>query len=291
MAFWRALAMDSWNPLSRSFWTKGNLLGTSELEEKRRQFKQYYDDNVPDVLKDSVTTELPKNPVFSPYGHCFDITTLEQHWQRQLSFNHEKTCPLTGRPLNSSLLLNTRQASNLIEIFNKIHKNRAILWKAIDDMEPENVTKIRLQIKKSIEQLNEYARAFENQFILISGIDRIKERLKMDKTSSEHLKFWHAERVSAIAKKLSVKTEKTFLKFTETTKIKDAKNNEYYIPKQIANAMQKANEEYKNQDALINAVNQTLYTNKSYYRSIFCCCLRSKAEKNYLQLKQLKILI
>lgn len=279
MAFWRIRNMDSWNPLSRLFWTKDNLIGPSLIENKRSQMRQLMDDMIPDTLKDPIMLELPNKPVFSPYGHCFNLETLAKHWEREISLGHDTTCPLTRRPLNSSLLLQGKIADQLNSILNKAMVAQAELLTMINKMAISDEEKIKKYIKGFQLQLIDISRDFESHVALIVNIDRAKERLKLDSSSSQHLQFWHQTKVSYLAKRVPSDAEPALLNILGIDKVSDKKNHDYYISRSVGAVMKTATGEYKNQEEWMHNVKRTIQLQKKSYRNIFCCCLRSKAER------------
>lgn len=75
-------------------------------EEKGKSVKLSEND---DVLLCSITQEIMKDPVITPYGHCFERTAIEE-W-----LGKNKVCPITGKPLDASQLIPCYPLKNIIQ--------------------------------------------------------------------------------------------------------------------------------------------------------------------------------
>ena len=62
-----------------------------------------------DSLTCPITQEIFKDPVLTPYGHCFERKNIED-W-----LEIHNTCPLTNQPLNKSQLVPCYAVKSLIE--------------------------------------------------------------------------------------------------------------------------------------------------------------------------------
>ena len=245
MAFSRMMSMDSWNPFSKSFWTWDNLFGESKLSKIKNEFIQQLDAAIPDILQDPITYELPQKVVFTPYGNCYDVDTLEKHWLEQYHHDIDPTCPLTNRPLSTEWLLNDARTAKLKKWFNDIHIIRQTLLSTIQHMTAHEKDRITQQINDYQSKLNDTAELCQIEFEHIRKLDNLKEHLKINIHSPDHLSFWQKSSYKGIIKKIGL---------VPSEKITDYKGNEYVIPKPVADVIRLAQHPYQTETELNEAI-------------------------------------
>ena len=268
--------MKSWNPLSSLFWTWENLFGTGHslklnnkyipnllswnidngLSKLKDDFKKQVNDSIPEILQDPITYELPANVVFTPYGHCYDLLSLTKHWDQQENNGVNTTCPLTNRPLNILLLLNDSRTDTLKQFFQALYSMRQKLLDDIDNMTLNEKYTIAANIYHYQIKLKNTAEISTHEFEHIKQIDILKEHLKINIHSRDHLDFWQKNSTAGIIRKMGLVTLET---------IKDDKGQGYTIPRPIANIMKLALKPYRTESELIKTLEECKYNLRNHH--------------------------
>ncbi|MHB1947343.1 MAG: U-box domain-containing protein [Gammaproteobacteria bacterium] len=285
MALSRFNSMLSWNPFSKVFWKSENWSGKSlakpqfDLNAERRFLLSAVDDVIPDCIKDMVIMSFPEDPVFSPYGHCFDRQTLISHWQTQ------RTCPFTMRPLHPGMLLETKQVAGILSHFNVIKHYRDLLLNKINQMSLETKADVLNDLDNFKRMVEFKKQAIQDQIDLIVARDRInmrKERWQIDSSSTTHLQSWHQERVGTLVNILPKLMQGPILVTTGHEVIHDSQKRPYVIPKSIATIMHSAEREYRSADDFLTEIKKNIRGEKNSWRRHICCSSRSKREQAFL---------
>lgn len=288
MALVRFNKMLSWNPFSKTFWKSENWSGALQPEldlvAERRALQSAVDDVLPDCIKDMVMMSFPDDPVFSPYGHCFDRSTLTSHWQVERGRPYT-TCPFTMRPLHRDMLLEEKHVPKLFLQFNAIKFQRKLLLDKINNMN----SKTRADVMRDFENfkilIESKKSALQEQADLIVARDRInlrKEHWQIDKSSTAHLQIWHQKKIETVTNALPRFMQSLFLMTTGHEVIRDSQERPYVIPKGVAMMMRTAEQEYKSTDEFVAAIKKNIKTEKSSTRPHLWCASRSKREQALL---------
>ena len=91
--------------------SKNKVKAKNELNEESH-------DDIPemDAIRCPISQEIMKNPVMTPYGHCFEKRKIEEYLE-----NHSE-CPLTRRPLQRSDLKPCYSMKYAIEQYIKLQE-------------------------------------------------------------------------------------------------------------------------------------------------------------------------
>jgi len=309
--------MDSWNPFSSQFWTAHNLFGTSNTEDNQpvaanqpstapvsiaaspaqielqevkvvpanqSLLRKTLEDAIPMEFQDPITLVIPYDVFITIYGSFYDRTTLIEHWKFQSAVHTPLSDPLSRLPLDLSSELADEKNEHIQFVKNSLktaHKKYTELSQLIDNADQASEEKCSEHIARFSQSLRDQLPHFQNALEILCRphkIKIVKNRLKLDKDSTENLDFWHQPSIGYIHSKLSSCSRSPILFFTNS-----AQKGSHIIPKSIAALMETAAQDYKTTDDLLNSITQTIRTERSWFRDHFCCCTRNSNELKLMQ--------
>jgi hypothetical protein len=74
-----------------------------------KENSEHAEDNEEDLLLCPISQELMTDPVMTPYGHCFQRSSIEQWLEKH------NTCPITGKNLEKSQLMPCYTVKAIVE--------------------------------------------------------------------------------------------------------------------------------------------------------------------------------
>ncbi|HSW93537.1 MAG TPA: U-box domain-containing protein [Gammaproteobacteria bacterium] len=138
---------------------------------------------IPKSLTDSISWELFKEPVVTPYGHVYSRAVILQNLM-----GRNKVCPLSNQPLREDLLSDAPPA--ITAVLSNFHTMRAQVIAAITATPAEkdvHIAAYRTGLA-GLDQAMEQARG--HLITQANNIQRIKNQLQINRNDQKHTDFW-----------------------------------------------------------------------------------------------------